>query len=981
MKAVFSKLRSKDAQEDKNKGKENNGPSHVRKLAHGFGSLSRTTGGKAFQSRQSSGSYPVEAQRTSTGSDKNIRPTYVNLLPSPNTPIFDRSTSLYVPTDTPRSVTPINNLVTSSVETSLYDLEQENTSSSGKAYPLQPSIVETSISTEATPTQDTEKPFTPASTNDTAGKSFAQRWLRRTSQTRSTSENSHRTIPDLLHRKDSGSSSLSSRFGSRSRSEVDLVANLSAEERTRQEVLFEIVSSEERYVLDLIKMKETFIDKLIPLPADDRVSLLPDRLSKTRSRQSESSSSLISPRQEFSKLGSRSVSYSSASGENLDHLPIAAHFAASRSATPMGGAQHGSGNDQPSSPPRFKHTEEEDLDATIRIKRTYHHLSRGQSAAKELDEPIDYNIRAHKSLPPLPLPPPPLHTRIYPAARERMSLRPPSGQALTSRDSAQSLSPPDQPSRRFSANRKSASALSLPPATANFHSIHLPEDLQIVLRVIRDSILKGHIALSDALRKRYDDQYPLVRGLADIFIEHSHVFQEYSKFVIHLERAIQQLDDCQAALESNKKRQNDSTIQSLAAAGAAILALNQTADDKGETGLAISLSKPFQRLLKYPLLFQNLLYNTDATLSEYDSCISLLNEVDGIVRSLEDEKANEDVREKTRDTLARIEGLERDATLSFPRPTRVSISERPAADVTHSIVASDNANRRSLRRLSDLMRGNDQIELWEVTFSDVTLICQKIGSTSLPVYSRVGRGNDEGRIHVKSKAMRSVRRSRQIEPRNLYNFVSVKEWHTVAQDTTKDYSVNSKPALQSRIFCRPESRRSVSGDWAMSHSESIKEESSEESDSDDSEQMDFILGAAAPRRRVSTRPVSTSNDTPSQVPNLPDSPKKDPTAVRTTRVSSRANSKGTLPMRARSPTEMINSQAKFGTRLRNPELSISTNGRSSTLSRPIGHSSSMKEDVSLPRTSQRAVSTPVNAISRGSTRLPPSSVRGTRRQF
>lgn len=41
-----------------------------------------------------------------------------------------------------------------------------------------------------------------------------------------------------------------------------------------------------------------------------------------------------------------------------------------------------------------------------------------------------------------------------------------------------------------------------------------------MLEVTRDSILKGHIALSDALRKRYDDQYPLVRGLADIFIEH-----------------------------------------------------------------------------------------------------------------------------------------------------------------------------------------------------------------------------------------------------------------------------------------------------------------------------------------------------------------------------------------------------------------------------------------------------------------------------
>ena len=40
--------------------------------------------------------------------------------------------------------------------------------------------------------------------------------------------------------------------------------------------------------------------------------------------------------------------------------------------------------------------------------------------------------------------------------------------------------------------------------------------------------------------------------------------------------------------------------------------------------------------------------------------MNLLEEVDGIVRSMEDEKANKDGSEKTRDALARIEGLDRD---------------------------------------------------------------------------------------------------------------------------------------------------------------------------------------------------------------------------------------------------------------------------------------------------------------------------------
>lgn len=46
----------------------------------------------------------------------------------------------------------------------------------------------------------------------------------------------------------------------------------------------------------------------------------------------------------------------------------------------------------------------------------------------------------------------------------------------------------------------------------------LPEDLRICLEVIDGGVFDGHKKLSDALRKRYDDQYPLVRSLADVFV-------------------------------------------------------------------------------------------------------------------------------------------------------------------------------------------------------------------------------------------------------------------------------------------------------------------------------------------------------------------------------------------------------------------------------------------------------------------------------
>lgn len=87
--------------------------------------------------------------------------------------------------------------------------------------------------------------------------------------------------------------------------------------------------------------------------------------------------------------------------------------------------------------------------------------------------------------------------------------------------------------------------------------------------------------------------------------------------------------------------------------------LEEIASDKGETGLAISLSKPFQRLLKYPLMFQNLLFHTDPSTFEYERTLEMVAEVEKIVRSIEDEKIQKEERDRTRDIFARIDGLEK----------------------------------------------------------------------------------------------------------------------------------------------------------------------------------------------------------------------------------------------------------------------------------------------------------------------------------
>ena len=47
---------------------------------------------------------------------------------------------------------------------------------------------------------------------------------------------------------------------------------------------------------------------------------------------------------------------------------------------------------------------------------------------------------------------------------------------------------------------------------------HLPDDLRRCLELIENNIIAGHVQLSEGLRKRYDEQYPLVRSLVDLFV-------------------------------------------------------------------------------------------------------------------------------------------------------------------------------------------------------------------------------------------------------------------------------------------------------------------------------------------------------------------------------------------------------------------------------------------------------------------------------
>ncbi len=120
----------------------------------------------------------------------------------------------------------------------------------------------------------------------------------------------------------------------------------------------------------------------------------------------------------------------------------------------------------------------------------------------------------------------------------------------------------------------------------------------------------------------------------------------------------------------------------------------------------------------------------------------MVEEVEEIVRSIEDEKTAKEVRDKTRDALARIEGLENEKVgkssiiettstcltaaflqgLMAPKATRLLVEEHPLDDERSA--AEDLArrhasvkNKKSLKRLSDILKGNGSTaapDLWVV---------------------------------------------------------------------------------------------------------------------------------------------------------------------------------------------------------------------------------------------------------------------------
>ncbi|KAI6041926.1 Dbl homology domain-containing protein [Pisolithus marmoratus] len=458
----------------------------------------------------------------------------------------------------------------------------------------------------------------------------------------------------------------------------DLVSNLSPCEQTRQEVLWEIVASEEQYVSELQKMKETFIDPLLhpyaslpptsPTPYNyNDYSIAPSRFKATQ--------------------------------DSMDTLPpIAACFM-----SPTGFCNEGPSPQAPDTKslalttPNINgesvDTDDDDAEhvhrhqsnhAKVMGKHSHPHspyciASGAAGKNRKTKETVSFPSCSHMSILTGQC------THINQAAMSTHSLgRKSVAEHDHDRDSTRDKDRDRKDSAKMMPTIHTAHVLwkfkqsQMAPDTTmqGFIPPHLlPEDLHICLEVIETSILEGHTKLSEGLRKWYNEQYPLVRSLADVFVSNSHIFQGYATYVLHLEHALEQVDNALSTASKAKKPKNQDAAEWLKV-WKSLQQLEELAGKKGETGLTIWLSKPFQQLLRYPLLFQNLLFHTDPSTFEYESSLQVVVEIETIIRGIEDEKIQKEDWDKTRNVFTRIEGLDKVKQLTILKPSRLLVEER-----------------------------------------------------------------------------------------------------------------------------------------------------------------------------------------------------------------------------------------------------------------------------------------------------------------
>lgn len=132
----------------------------------------------------------------------------------------------------------------------------------------------------------------------------------------------------------------------------------------------------------------------------------------------------------------------------------------------------------------------------------------------------------------------------------------------------------------------------------------------------------------------------------------------------------------------------------------------------------------------------------------------MVAEVENIIRSIEDAKNQKEERDKIRDILARIKGLDKVKQLAISKPSRVLVEERMLnpGDVLRSGVGIGSRK-----------------DLWLVVFNDVVLRCQRTGITHLP--QGAAHSSRLSELQGNYEYATTGRLNPSVQPRNLYNFI------------------------------------------------------------------------------------------------------------------------------------------------------------------------------------------------------------------
>lgn len=225
--------------------------------------------------------------------------------------------------------------------------------------------------------------------------------------------------------------------------------------------------------------------------------------------------------------------------ESLEHLPIASRFLSPigfRSDTPTA-PDHASRREDKDAPNMDTESLNSDLeDDNDRMGKGFLESRRGGQGnlASKHNHPrspystsrtgkhtsVPFPSRSHQSLPPPPRPNP--NVASTQSLGRQSFVGPSPSEKDRDRDRKSTSTNPSAKGMI----RKSKKSLTRAELIANggVAPHQLPDDLRQCLEVIEDSILAGHLKLSEGLRKRYDEQYPLVRSLADVFVANVRLF-------------------------------------------------------------------------------------------------------------------------------------------------------------------------------------------------------------------------------------------------------------------------------------------------------------------------------------------------------------------------------------------------------------------------------------------------------------------------